>query len=237
MSCYTVDKKSTKAKYDIEFICEAIERYRQDTGQYPTTEEGLEVLRSKYRTDGKPYLIGHKLDPWDVPYKYRCPGLHNKDSYDLWTYGADNSPSGELEYDIDIDNWSNPASPMVLLFTEKCLMFIMAILLICIAIVIYRVTNFEYTINKNHLLMKWFLFGLIPIKLKIGLEKIVEVKEVNLKQLLYILLRKIPLIWGKPSKKMVLIMKEKGIFNIVIISPRNNNKEFIETLKTSIKQK
>jgi general secretion pathway protein G len=83
--------------------------YRLQMGSYPTTEEGLQALMvaPANKTDRwrGPYLAeGTKLpllDPWNEPYQYRYPGVHNKDGYDLWSKGPDRTDST----DDDIGNW------------------------------------------------------------------------------------------------------------------------------------
>ncbi len=83
--------------------------YRLQMGSYPTTEEGLQALMvaPANKTDRwrGPYLAeGTKLpllDPWNEPYQYRYPGVHNKDGYDLWSKGPDRTDGT----DDDIGNW------------------------------------------------------------------------------------------------------------------------------------
>jgi general secretion pathway protein G len=83
--------------------------YRLQIGSYPSTEEGLQALMvaPANRTDRwrGPYLAeGTKLpllDPWNEPYQYRYPGVHNKDGYDLWSKGPDKTDGT----DDDIGNW------------------------------------------------------------------------------------------------------------------------------------
>lgn len=80
--------------------------YRMDMGAYPTTEEGLMVLIKAPEGAGaqwrKPYVNLKELpkDPWGKEYLYRCPGIKNPDSYDLWSLGPD-----RVESDDDIGNW------------------------------------------------------------------------------------------------------------------------------------
>src|SRR5690348_11569604 len=90
-------RKST-AKVDIETnIATALDLYEVDNGQYPTTEQGLEALLIKPATapDPKnwsgPYLKKKQLpvDPWGRKYNYVSPGIHNKEGYDLSTFGPD----------------------------------------------------------------------------------------------------------------------------------------------------
>jgi general secretion pathway protein G len=83
--------------------------YRFQMGNYPTTEEGLAALMTAPANKADrwrgPYLIeGTKipvLDPWNEPYQYRFPGVHNKEGYDLWSKG----PDGIDGTDDDIGNW------------------------------------------------------------------------------------------------------------------------------------
>jgi general secretion pathway protein G len=68
-----------------------------DTGRYPTTEEGLEALRSQpadvvgwkgpYTTNAIP------SDPWNDPYIYEYSDAD--DTFILMSYGSDNAPGGE----------------------------------------------------------------------------------------------------------------------------------------------
>ncbi len=81
----------------------ALMSYRIAVGRYPTTEQGLAALRTapEGATGWKgPYLERDPIDPWQKPYQYRQPGVHNKDSYDLWSFGPDG-----VESDDDIGNW------------------------------------------------------------------------------------------------------------------------------------
>lgn len=83
--------------------------YRIDMGGYPSTAEGLQALVTapQNRSDNwkGPYIEtpGGKLpvDPWQEPYVYRYPGVKNKDSYDLFSKGADKT-EGTPD---DIGNW------------------------------------------------------------------------------------------------------------------------------------
>ena len=80
--------------------------YRMDTGNYPTTAEGLQALITapgdKAGTWKGPYLEDNQipLDPWKHPYQYRNPGTHNKGGYDVFSFGPDG-----VESDDDIGNW------------------------------------------------------------------------------------------------------------------------------------
>ena len=96
-----------KAKVDIRNIESALGLFKTDTGRFPTTSEGLEVLVSDpgikgYNSDG--YLDKVPLDPWGNKYIYLCPGVHSKD-YDLESYGKDGE-NGGTDNNADIESWN-----------------------------------------------------------------------------------------------------------------------------------
>jgi general secretion pathway protein G len=96
-----------KAKVDIRSIESALGLFKTDTGRFPTTSEGLEVLVSDpgikgYNSDG--YLDKVPLDPWGNRYIYLCPGVHSKD-YDMESYGKDGEDGG-TDNNADIESWN-----------------------------------------------------------------------------------------------------------------------------------
>jgi general secretion pathway protein G len=98
--------KQKAAKTQISMFETALDTYRLDVGKYPTSEQGLEALRTRpddaEKWDG-PYLPkAIPLDPWGHPYEYVCPGENSE--YEVISLGADGSPGGEGE-DMDIVNW------------------------------------------------------------------------------------------------------------------------------------
>ncbi len=101
-----VDTKMAKAEFQIKYLKDALEQYHKDYGRYPTTEEGLNLLTEQEGPDGNVYIIRILNDPWGYPYNYIYPGVHNKDHYDLWIYGADNALGGK-DFNKDITNWDN----------------------------------------------------------------------------------------------------------------------------------
>ncbi len=100
--------RSTAAKAQINAFQTAVGIYKLDTGQFPTTEQGLEALRVNpglERWDG-PYLPQDApLDPWGAPYGYRYPGEHG-DEPDIFSFGSDGQSGGEGE-DADVVSWSS----------------------------------------------------------------------------------------------------------------------------------
>jgi general secretion pathway protein G len=97
--------KQAAARTQIEMLGQALDSYRLDVGQYPTTSEGLNALQTNPGAEGweGPYLKkGVPNDPWGQPYLYQSPGTHS--DYDLSSYGADKSPGGEGE-NKDVNSW------------------------------------------------------------------------------------------------------------------------------------
>ena len=104
--------KVTAARTDIQAISTALDMYRLDTFNYPSTQQGLEALVT--RPAGTPlarnwnpqgYLKSLPVDPWGTPYQYLNPGSHSA-GYDLFSFGADGVQGGE-GFATDIGNWSN----------------------------------------------------------------------------------------------------------------------------------
>jgi len=102
-----VGKSNTNvARAQIEQLGKALDTYRLDVNNYPTTEQGLQALVAK--PDGVdrwagPYLQkGVPPDPWGRAYRYKTPGDHG--DYDLTSYGADGQPGGTGE-NADVNSW------------------------------------------------------------------------------------------------------------------------------------
>lgn len=97
--------RQAAAKAQIELLGQALEQYALDTGDYPTTSEGLNSLVTNPgndRWDG-PYLKkALPSDPWGKPYNYQAPGTHG--DYDLYSYGKNGVEGGSGE-DADIVSW------------------------------------------------------------------------------------------------------------------------------------
>jgi len=88
----------TAAESDLRSLSNALDLYRLDNFQYPSTDQGLEALVEKpsgfpepknYSPDG--YVKSLPTDPWGSPYLYeRTP-----DGYRLMSLGADGAEGGE----------------------------------------------------------------------------------------------------------------------------------------------
>lgn len=101
--------QQTSAKAQMKTLALALDMYRTDLGSYPTSEQGLGALRQapSYGAEGwnGPYLEDDlPKDPWGHEFQYACPGIHNPQKYDLYTFGRDGRAGGEGE-DADVGNW------------------------------------------------------------------------------------------------------------------------------------
>ncbi len=99
------EARITKARQDLRALEAALNLYRLDNYDYPTTDQGLEALVEK-PTDPEPpkwkeggYMDRLPKDPWGQPYIYLSPGEHG--AFDICSMGPDRQPS-----DDDICNWN-----------------------------------------------------------------------------------------------------------------------------------
>ena len=106
------DAKVADAKVQIRNLETGLKLYKLDSGNFPSTEQGLQSLVAKptvgqipnnYRAEG--YLENKNVpkDPWGNDYVYLSPGEHG--DYDLYSFGADGVRGGEGK-NADIENWS-----------------------------------------------------------------------------------------------------------------------------------
>lgn len=89
--------KVKMAEVNMSSLASALESYRLDNNQYPSTEQGLQAL-VKRPESAKSYPPGgyiRKLpeDPWGNEYVYISPGVDGP--YDLYSLGADGAEGGE----------------------------------------------------------------------------------------------------------------------------------------------
>ena len=104
------DAKRVNARAQIDNFQTALGAYKLDTGNFPTTEQGLQALR--VRPADVPQWNGPYLpkdvpkDPWGMDFQYRFPGEHVPDEPEIISYGADRQPGGEGN-DADIVSWKN----------------------------------------------------------------------------------------------------------------------------------
>jgi general secretion pathway protein G len=90
----------------VDALQKALDQFRLDVGQYPSTEFGLAALITRPANAAKwngPYLAKSvPPDPWGKPYIYKAPG--ERGDYDLMSYGKDGQPGGSGE-NADITNY------------------------------------------------------------------------------------------------------------------------------------
>lgn len=105
------EAKIVKAKSDIRAIEAALNLYRLDNFNYPTTDQGLEALVRKPTGNPEPrnykqggYIDRLPKDPWGNDYQYLNPGRRGQ--IDIFSYGADGQPGGD-GINGDIGNWSD----------------------------------------------------------------------------------------------------------------------------------
>ena len=102
-----IGKSETKtSRAQIDALGKALDQYRIDVGQYPSTEQGLNSLNKNTANDPKwsgPYLKKNvPNDPWGKPYLYKSPGEHG--DFDLYALGKDVQLGGVKEAE-DVVNW------------------------------------------------------------------------------------------------------------------------------------
>jgi general secretion pathway protein G len=100
------EARIVKARQDIRALEAALNLYKLDNYEYPTTDQGLEALVTQPDIPPEPprwkeggYLDRLPQDPWQQEYQYLSPGVHG--SVDIFSTGPDRQPS-----DDDIGNWT-----------------------------------------------------------------------------------------------------------------------------------
>jgi general secretion pathway protein G len=100
----------TKAQQDVQALVTALNMYRLDNYNYPSTEQGLEALvrqpagqpeAANWKPGG--YIDRLPRDPWGRDYQYLNPGVHGE--IDVWSFGANGMPGGE-GINAEIGNWN-----------------------------------------------------------------------------------------------------------------------------------
>ncbi|HVF35614.1 MAG TPA: type II secretion system major pseudopilin GspG [Candidatus Saccharimonadia bacterium] len=105
------DARVARAKSDVQALVTALNLYKLDNYQYPSTEQGLEALVAK--PGGQPearnwkqggYIDRLPKDPWGSDYQYISPGQHGE--IDVYSLGADAQLGGEGP-GADVGNWTD----------------------------------------------------------------------------------------------------------------------------------
>ena len=100
----------TKARQDIRALESALNLYKLDNYNYPSTDQGLISLVEKPAGNPEPknwksggYLDRLPKDPWGNEYQYLSPGTRGP--IDLFSLGADGRPGGD-GVNADVGNWN-----------------------------------------------------------------------------------------------------------------------------------
>lgn len=100
----------TKARQDIRALESALNMYKLDNFNYPSTDQGLEALVQKPGGSPEPrnwksggYMDRLPKDPWGNDYQYLSPGTRG--DVDLFSLGADGRPGGD-GVNADVGNWN-----------------------------------------------------------------------------------------------------------------------------------
>ncbi|MCW5799602.1 MAG: type II secretion system major pseudopilin GspG [Nitrospira sp.] len=106
----TEDAKRAAAKAQISNIESALQLYKLDNGNLPSTEQGLKALVERpasgpaapnWKAGG--YLPKVPVDPWGTPYKYTVPSSQGAE-FEILSFGADGTPGGDGK-NADIVSW------------------------------------------------------------------------------------------------------------------------------------
>lgn len=93
------------AKTQVGLINDAVELYEATVSAYPSSLQSLRAAPQDLPDPSKwagPYLkMDLGTDPWGNQYQYACPGAHNPDRFDVWSFGPDRV-NGTPD---DIGNW------------------------------------------------------------------------------------------------------------------------------------
>nr|WP_100689947.1 type II secretion system major pseudopilin GspG [Marinobacter aromaticivorans] len=102
--------KVTVAETQLTNISKALDIYRLDNSHYPSTQQGLEALKSRPSGSPEPknwnpdgYMKSIPKDPWGNDFQYVSPGVEGP--YDLYSYGSDGQEGGSDDA-ADISIWN-----------------------------------------------------------------------------------------------------------------------------------
>jgi general secretion pathway protein G len=99
---YSPRPAQRRVRQELTRLYQALEQYRQDTGSYPATANGLQALMKQFPGSTNwqgPYTYKIPKDPWGQEYVYRSAiqETNAKREYDLFSLGVPgkNSPIGK----------------------------------------------------------------------------------------------------------------------------------------------
>ena len=97
--------KLQQVNSDFVTLRNALEMYKLNGGQYPTTQQGLAALVDRPNSEPRPRMWSRlfdkvPLDPWGTDYLYRFPGKKTATDFELISRGKD----GQEGTDDDISS-------------------------------------------------------------------------------------------------------------------------------------
>lgn len=104
------EARITVARADLHSLGSALDMYKLDNYDYPSTQQGLDALvtkptgtpEAKHWKDGG-YIKKLPMDPWGNPYQYLYPGTHG--AYDLYSVGPKGKPGSAVDNESVIGEW------------------------------------------------------------------------------------------------------------------------------------
>ncbi|MCO6437964.1 MAG: type II secretion system major pseudopilin GspG [Phycisphaerae bacterium] len=99
---YLVTAKQNVARSEIATIKNALSLHFMETDRYPSSDEGLAILKKPTPQHPNGILSNDLLDPWGREYIYIYPGTRGV--YDVLSLGADGSEGG-VGANSDITSW------------------------------------------------------------------------------------------------------------------------------------
>jgi general secretion pathway protein G len=94
--------KMQRVDADFNSLGSAIEGYKLNAGNYPTTQQGLKALIERPTTSPQPrrwvkVIPKGKIpqDPWGKDYRYAFPGSKNASTFELVSNGPDGIPNNQ----------------------------------------------------------------------------------------------------------------------------------------------
>lgn len=90
-------ERVTTTSVELDTLAEALEAYRRDMGQYPTSAQGLAALTQQASTGRRSYMgRGYTIDAWGHRFLYRSMGdSAAPSSYEILSQGADGRTGGD----------------------------------------------------------------------------------------------------------------------------------------------
>lgn len=84
-----------QAQSQINDLVANVKLYKREKKEYPTTDQGLQVLVDADIIEEVPQ------DPWGADYNYESPGSHGDSKFEVWS----NGPDEEDGTDDDVVSW------------------------------------------------------------------------------------------------------------------------------------